>query len=132
MLSRAAEATETLQSERDLVAMAEDYAREAKIQVRHTSQHRMYVNQRATTETTAVSLVLQRQQPSRARSGVHVNNATTLILQGRMSEAEESVTRAVRENPNCRESLELLVYVLLKKGDSKKAARVLKEAQVAQ
>lgn len=33
MLSRAAEATETLQSERDLVAMAEDYAREAKIQV---------------------------------------------------------------------------------------------------
>lgn len=71
-------------------------------------------------------------QPSRARSGVHVNNATTLILQGRMSEAEESVTRAVRENPNCRESLELLVYVLLKKGDTKKAARVLKEAQVAQ
>lgn len=33
MLSRAAEATETLQSERDLLAMAEDYAREAKIQV---------------------------------------------------------------------------------------------------
>ncbi|KAF1330221.1 Ccr4-not transcription complex subunit, partial [Globisporangium splendens] len=102
MLSRAAEATEVLQSERELLVMADDYAREAKIQA------------------------------SRARSGIHVNNATTLLLQGRMSEAEESVTRAVRENPNCRESLELLVYVLLKKGDTKKAARVLKEAQVAQ
>lgn len=34
MLSRAAEATEALQSERDLLAMAEDYAHEAKIQVR--------------------------------------------------------------------------------------------------
>lgn len=33
MLSRAGEATETLQSERELLAMAEDYAREAKIQV---------------------------------------------------------------------------------------------------
>ncbi|RLN26706.1 hypothetical protein BBJ28_00026945 [Nothophytophthora sp. Chile5] len=76
MLSRASEATEALQSERDLIAMAEEYAREASIQ--------------------------------------------------------ESVTRAVRENPNCRESLELLVYVLLKKGDTKKALRVLKEAQVTQ
>ncbi|KAG1701530.1 hypothetical protein DVH05_010831 [Phytophthora capsici] len=102
MLSRASEATEVLQSERDLIAMAEEYAREAKIQL------------------------------SRARAGVHVNNATTLLLQGRNSEAEESVTRAVRENPNCRESLELLVYVLLKKGDTKKALRVLKEAQVVQ
>ncbi|KAG7398569.1 CCR4-NOT transcription complex subunit 10 [Phytophthora boehmeriae] len=102
MLSRAAEATEALQSERDLITMAEEYAREAKIQL------------------------------SRARAGVHVNNATTLLLQGRNSEAEESVTRAVRENPNCRESLELLVYVLLKKGDTKKALRVLKEAQVMQ
>ncbi|KAL4109324.1 hypothetical protein PRIC1_001025 [Phytophthora ramorum] len=102
MLSRASEATEALQSERDLIAMAEEYAREAKIQL------------------------------SRARAGVHVNNATTLLLQGRNSEAEESVTRAVRENPNCRESLELLVYVLLKKGDTKKALRVLKEAQVVQ
>lgn len=71
-------------------------------------------------------------QPSRARAGVHVNNATTLILQGRGADAEESVTRAVRENPNCRESLDLLVYVLLKKGDTKKALRVLKEAQVTQ
>uniref|UniRef100_A0AAV1T8P8 CCR4-NOT transcription complex subunit n=1 Tax=Peronospora matthiolae TaxID=2874970 RepID=A0AAV1T8P8_9STRA len=102
MLSRASEATDALQSERDLIAMAEDYAREAKIQV------------------------------SRARAGVHVSNATALLLQGRNSEAEESVTRAVRENPSCRESLELLVYVLLKKGDTKKALRVLKEAQVVQ
>lgn len=102
MLSRAPEATEALQSERDLIAMSEEYARETKIQL------------------------------SRARAGVHVNNATTLLLQGRNSEAEESVTRAVRENPNCRESLELLVYVLLKKGDTKKALRVLKEAQVVQ
>ncbi|KAG6962195.1 hypothetical protein JG687_00007283 [Phytophthora cactorum] len=102
MLSRASEATETLQSERNLIAMAEEYAREANIQL------------------------------SRARAGVHVNNATSLLLQGRNSEAEESVTRAVRENPNCRESLELLVYVLLKKGDTKKALRVLKEAQVVQ
>ncbi|OWZ20409.1 CCR4-NOT transcription complex subunit [Phytophthora megakarya] len=101
-LLAASEATETLQSERDLIAMAEEYAREANIQL------------------------------SRARAGVHVNNATTLLLQGRNSEAEESVTRAVRENPNCRESLELLVYVLLKKGDTKKALRVLKEAQVVQ
>ncbi|ETO78822.1 hypothetical protein, variant 1 [Phytophthora nicotianae P1976] len=102
MLSRAPEATETLQSERNLIAMAEEYAQEASIQL------------------------------SRARAGVHVNNATSLLLQGRNSEAEESVTRAVRENPNCRESLELLVYVLLKKGDTKKALRVLKEAQVVQ
>ena len=71
-------------------------------------------------------------QLSRARASVHVNTATTLLLQGRNPEAEESVTRAVRENPNCRESLELLVYVLLKKGDTKKALRVLKEAQVVQ
>lgn len=34
MLSRAAEATETLQSERNLIAMADEYAREASIQVR--------------------------------------------------------------------------------------------------
>lgn len=34
MLSRAPEATEALQSERDLIAMAEEYAREANIQVR--------------------------------------------------------------------------------------------------
>lgn len=33
MLSRASEATEALQSERDLIAMAEEYAREATIQV---------------------------------------------------------------------------------------------------
>lgn len=33
MLSRASEATDALQSERDLIAMAEEYAREAKIQV---------------------------------------------------------------------------------------------------
>lgn len=71
-------------------------------------------------------------QVSRARAGVHVNNATTLILDNRASEAEESVTRAVRENPTCRESLELLVYVLLRKRDTKKALRVLKEAQVVQ
>ncbi|CAH0479756.1 unnamed protein product [Peronospora belbahrii] len=102
MLSRASEATKVLQSERDLIDMAEEYAREAKLQL------------------------------SRARAGVHVNTATTLLLQGRNPEAEESVTRAVRENPNCRESLELLVYVLLKKGDTKKALRVLKEAQVVQ
>ncbi|TDH65719.1 hypothetical protein CCR75_006756 [Bremia lactucae] len=101
-LSRASEATEILQAERDLAVMAEEYASEAKIQL------------------------------SQARAGVHVNNATSLLLQGRTSEAEESVTRAVRENPNCRESLELLVYVLLKKGDTKKALRVLKEAQVVQ
>ena len=61
-----------------------------------------------------------------------MNNATTLILQGKTSEAEDSVTRAVRENPGCRESLRLLVYVLVKKGDTKKALRVLKEAQVTQ
>ena len=59
-----------------------------------------------------------------------MNHATALILQGKLSEAEESVTRAVRENPSCRESLELLVYVLLTKSDTKKALRVLKEAQV--
>ncbi|KAI9922501.1 hypothetical protein PsorP6_002473 [Peronosclerospora sorghi] len=100
MLSRASEATEIMQSQRTLLTMAEEYAREAKIQV------------------------------SQARAGVHANNATALLLQGRNAEAEESVTRAVRENPNCRESLELLVYVLLKKGDTKKALRVLKEAQV--
>lgn len=34
VLSRAAEATETLQSERNLIAMADEYAREAGIQVR--------------------------------------------------------------------------------------------------
>lgn len=102
MLSRASEATETLQAEQDLIAMAEEYAREANLQL------------------------------FRARAGVHVNIATSLLLQGRNLEAEESVTRAVRENPNCRESLELLVYVLLKKGDTKKALRVLKEAQVMQ
>ncbi|KAL7692648.1 putative tetratricopeptide-like helical domain superfamily, ribonuclease H-like superfamily [Plasmopara halstedii] len=102
MLSRASKATEILQAERDLMGLAEEYAREANIQL------------------------------SMARAGVHVNNATSLLLQGRTSEAEESVTRAVRENPNCRESLELLVYVLLKKGDTKKALRVLKEAQVMQ
>jgi CCR4-NOT transcription complex subunit 10 len=34
MLSRAPEATEALQSERDLIAMAEEYAREAEMQVR--------------------------------------------------------------------------------------------------
>ncbi|RMX64948.1 hypothetical protein KXD40_001181 [Peronospora effusa] len=102
LLSRASEATDVLQSERDLIEMAEEYAREAKLQL------------------------------SRARASVHVNTATSLLLQGRNPEAEESVTRAVRENPNCRESLELLVYVLLKKGDTKKALRVLKEAQVVQ
>jgi hypothetical protein len=34
MLSRAADATETLQSERNLITMADEYAREAGIQVR--------------------------------------------------------------------------------------------------
>lgn len=33
MLSRASEATEMLQSERDFMSMADDYAREAKIPV---------------------------------------------------------------------------------------------------
>ncbi|DBA03658.1 TPA: hypothetical protein N0F65_006837 [Lagenidium giganteum] len=102
MLSRSPEATDMLQSEKDLMGLADEYACEANI------------------------------QPSQARAGVHVNNATTLILQNKTSEAEESVTRAVRENPSCRESLELLVYVLLRKGDTKKALRVLKEAQVMQ
>jgi CCR4-NOT transcription complex subunit 10 len=70
-------------------------------------------------------------QVNTARAAVHVNNATALILQNRIPEAEESVSRAVSENATCRESLELLVYFYLKKGDTKKALRVLKEAQVA-
>ncbi|TMW63246.1 hypothetical protein Poli38472_002187 [Pythium oligandrum] len=101
MLSRAPEATQVLQSERQLMQMAEDYSKEAKISVKT------------------------------ARAAVHVNNATTLVLQGKLSEAEESVSRAVGENSSCRESLELLVYFYLKKGETKKALRVLKEAQVA-
>lgn len=101
MLSRAQEATQVLQAERELMQMAEQYAEEAKIPVNN------------------------------ARAAVYVNNATSLILQGKVTEAEVSVSRAVGESATCRESLELLVYFYLKKGDTKKALRVLKEAQVA-
>lgn len=69
-------------------------------------------------------------QPKQARAAVYVNNATTLILHGKVAEAEESVSRAVSESTSCRESLKLLVYFYLTKGDTKKALRVLKEAQV--
>ncbi|KAJ0409333.1 hypothetical protein ATCC90586_000570 [Pythium insidiosum] len=100
MLSRAHEATAMLQADRDVMQQADEYAKEANISVKQ------------------------------ARAAVHVNNATSLILQNRFGEAEESVSRAVGESSSSRESLELLVYFYLKKGETKKALRVLKEAQV--
>ncbi|GLD92980.1 hypothetical protein PINS_up001572 [Pythium insidiosum] len=101
MLSRAHEATAMLQADRDVMQQADEYAKDAKISVKQ------------------------------ARAAVHVNNAVSLILQNRLGEAEESVSRAVGESSSSRESLELLVYFYLKKGETKKALRVLKEAQVA-
>ncbi|RHY61092.1 hypothetical protein DYB30_003278 [Aphanomyces astaci] len=47
-----------------------------------------------------------------------------------MPQAEQSVAQAVRLAPTSRHSLELLVYILLRKGHSNKAMQILKEARV--
>ncbi|KAF0687358.1 Aste57867_20881 [Aphanomyces stellatus] len=65
------------------------------------------------------------------QANLHVNNASTAILQKNLSVAEQSVAQAVRLAPTSHHSLELLVYVLLRKGNSKKAMQILKEARVA-
>ncbi|KDO32983.1 hypothetical protein SPRG_02674 [Saprolegnia parasitica CBS 223.65] len=65
-----------------------------------------------------------------AQADVHVNNATACLLQKNMALAEQHVALAVRTCPTSRVALEQLVYVLLRKGNSKKALQILKEARV--
>ncbi|RHY98125.1 hypothetical protein DYB35_002726 [Aphanomyces astaci] len=84
----------------DMLSLADAYAREAKA------------------DTAAV------------HANLHVNNATVAILQKNMPQAEQSVAQAVRLAPTSRHSLELLVYILLRKGHSNKAMQILKEARV--
>ncbi|EQC36927.1 hypothetical protein SDRG_05754 [Saprolegnia diclina VS20] len=64
------------------------------------------------------------------QADVHVNNATACLLQKNMALAEQHVALAVRTYPTSRAALEQLVYVLLRKGNSKKALQILKEARV--
>ncbi|ETW09271.1 hypothetical protein H310_01670 [Aphanomyces invadans] len=84
----------------DMLSLADAYAREAK------------------TDTATV------------HAHLHVNNATTAILQKNMPQAEQSVAQAVRLAPSSRHSLEMLVYILLRKGNSKNAMQILKEARI--
>ncbi|KAH9155746.1 hypothetical protein AeRB84_002312 [Aphanomyces euteiches] len=99
MLSRSSEASVYLKPN-EMVTLADEYAREAKIDA------------------------------STAQAHLHVNIATAAIFQKNTSVADQSVAQAVRLAPTSRHTLELLVYVLLRKGNTKKAMQVLKEARV--
>ncbi|OQR88054.1 CCR4-NOT transcription complex subunit [Achlya hypogyna] len=99
LLSRSAEAGSLLKTN-EMLVLAEEYAREAHVDVAAT------------------------------QADVHVNNATACLLQKNMAVAEQSVALAVRTCPTSRVALQQLVYVLLRKGNTKKAMQILKEARV--